>query len=178
MKVAIIYFSPTRSTARIAEEVHGALKEIGFDVEEHDITSFSDRQKPIDVKNYDFIFFGFPIYVHRVPSVIREWFLTLNGNGKKCSTFFTYGGITTGIAHFDTIRRLKEQNFQPLTSAEFVAKHTFNIGGWKLLENRPNENDFAVAREYALKTHEVFQSAAESTLEFEDPQITENQLRD
>lgn len=176
MKIAVIYFSPTRSTARIAEEVHDALKETGVDVEGHDITSFLDRQKPIDLTNYDFIFFGFPVYVHRVPSVIRDWFLTLDGKGKKCSTFFTYGGITMGIAHYDTIKRLKEQNFCPISSAEFVAKHTFNIGGWDLLKDRPNESDFITAREYALKTHDILQKPDASELEFEDPQVTEKQL--
>ena len=177
MNIAIVYFSPTGSTARIAKEVHDALKEVGVDVEAHDITSYSDRQKKIDLKKYDFIFFGFPVYVHRVPSVIREWFLTLEGNGKKFSTFFTYGGLTMGIAHFDTSKRLKAQNFKLLSSAEFVAKHTFNIGGWTLLEDRPSEKDFAVAREYALKTYEIFQKSIASNLEFEDPQMTEKQLK-
>ena len=177
MTIAIIYFSPTGSTARIAKEVSKSLKELEIDVEELDITSYSDRQKKIDFKSYDFIFFGFPIYVHRVPSVIREWFLTLDGNGKKCSTFFTYGGITTGIVHFDTIKRLKEQKFQPISSAEFVAKHTFNIGGWTLLEDRPNEKDLLVAKEYAARTYEMFQKSLDSNLEFEDPQTTEKQLK-
>lgn len=177
MNVAIIYFSPTGSTARIAKEVHDTLKELGVDVEDHDITSYSDRQKPIDLKHYDFIFFGFPVYVHRVPSVIRECFLTLDGNGKKCSTFFTYGGITMGIAHYDTSKRLKERNFQPISSAEFVAKHTFNIGGWNLLEDRPSEKDFIIARKFALKTYDVLQKSDVSKLEFEDPQITEKQLK-
>ena len=51
MNIAIVYFSPTGSTARIAKEVHDALKEVGVDVEAHDITSYSDRQKKIDLKN-------------------------------------------------------------------------------------------------------------------------------
>ena len=177
MTVAIFYFSPTGSTAQIAKVVLKTLLDLKIEVEEHDITSFSNRQESIDFQNYELIFFGFPVYVHRAPSLIREWILTLDGKGRRCSTFFTYGGISMGMAHYDTHERLKRQNFQPFSSAEFVAKHTYNLGGWELLENRPNENDFSIARQYTMKTYQAVKNSFYSNLSFKEPHTTEKKLK-
>ena len=111
-----------------------------------------------------------------MPAIIRDWIQTLNGGGKFCSVFFTYGGVTCEVAHYDTRRRLELQNFQLSSTAEFLGKHTFNLGGWNLMPDRPNEQDFSVAREYPIKTLEKFTSHNTQMIEFEEPQITERQL--
>ena len=49
-------------------------------------------------------------------------------------------------------RYWKEQHFRVVSSAEFLGAHTFNLGGWKALEERPDERDVAVAKEYVEKT--------------------------
>ncbi len=176
MRVALIYFSPTGSTAKIASIIKDVLTELEARVEEYDITSYSDRQNNINFLNHDSVFFGFPIYIHRAPEIIRDWIQTLDGSGKRCSVFFTYGGVTTGVAHHDIKKRLEGQNFQLVSTAEFLAKHTYNIAGWKLMENRPNEKDFSIARDYALKTWEKFKSPVVQAVEFEEPAITEKKL--
>ena len=56
---------------------------------------------------------------------------------------------TTGYAHFHTKNQLDNANFQVLLSAEFFGRHTFNVGGWRILPERPDEDDFKVARDYA-----------------------------
>jgi flavodoxin/Fe-S-cluster-containing hydrogenase component 2 len=176
MRIALIYFSATGNTAKISEIIKNKLVELGEEVCEHDITSYSSRQNNIDFRNYDFAFFGFPIYAHRIPKIIREWIETLEGYGIPCSLFFTYGGITMGIAHYDTQKRLEKQNFKLISSAEFCAKHTFNLAGWNVLENRPEDRDFAVAKEYVLKTLDKVNKSDTQSIKFEEPHLTEKQL--
>jgi len=172
----MIFFSPTNNTARIAEVVKEALVERNVDVDLYDITTHTERQKKFQFQEYDAIFFGFPIHVQRVPSNIQDWILTLNGGGKFCSIFFTYGGVTTGIAHYDTKRKLESQNFHIISTAEFLGKHTFNLGGWNLMSDHPNDEDFSVARLYTIKTLEKIISHNTQMIEFEEPKITEKQL--
>jgi flavodoxin/Pyruvate/2-oxoacid:ferredoxin oxidoreductase delta subunit len=176
MRISLIYFSPTGNTAQISEIIKNKLVELGEEVFEHDITSYSSRQNKIDFRNYDFAFFGFPIYAHRIPEIMREWIESLEGYGLPCSLFFTYGGVTMGVGHYDTKKRLEKQNFKLITSAEFCARHTFNLAGWKVLEKRPDERDFAVAKEYVLKTLDKVKKPETWGIIFEEPKITDKQL--
>jgi len=176
MKICLIFFSPTKNTAQIADVIKEVLVERNIDVDLQDITPYAERQKKFNSQDYDAFFFGFPIHVQRVPSIIRDWIQSLNGCGKDCSVFFTYGGVTTGVAHYDTKKRLEKQNFHLISTAEFLGKHTFNIGGWNLMPDRPNEQDFSVARAYTIKTLEKIASHDTQLTGFEVPKITEKQL--
>jgi flavodoxin/NAD-dependent dihydropyrimidine dehydrogenase PreA subunit len=156
IKILIIIFSATGNTAKIAEVIQQELKQLGADIEEKDITSYDDRNDPLDLTPYHAVVFGFPIYARRAPRIVREWLDTLDGQGKLCATFFTYGGFTVHPIHFSTREILENRGFDLVSSAEFLAKHTFNIGGWSAMENRPNESDLGIAREFANQTYKRF----------------------
>ena len=156
IRILIIIFSATGNTAKIAEVIQEELKQLGADIEEKDITSYDDRKDLLDLTLYQAVIFGFPIHARRAPRIVREWLDTLDGQGKLCATFFTYGGFTVHPIHFSTREILENRGFDLVSSAEFLAKHTFNIGGWSAMENRPNESDFRVAREFAKQTYKRF----------------------
>jgi len=102
---------------------------------------------------------------------------TLEGNGKKCSMFFTYGGFVVHPTHYSTRQILEKQNFIVVSSAEFLGFHTFNLGGWKAMEGRPDTCDFDVAREYARITYKRFKGEDKGILgELEKTENTEEQL--
>ncbi|MDH4034335.1 MAG: EFR1 family ferrodoxin, partial [candidate division Zixibacteria bacterium] len=113
---------------------------------------------------YEAVVFGAPVHARRAPRVVREWLRTLNGQGKKCSMFFTYGGFGVHPTHYSTRQILEEQNFRVVSSAEFLSVHTFNLGGWMAMEGRPDERDFAVAKEYVDKTYARFINEDEDLL--------------
>lgn len=148
-KIAVFYFSATGNTEKIAQSIGTHLMELGGEVHFFDITLPSSRQKPIDIENFDAALFGFPIHSMRAPRICREWIAGLNGLGKKCAIFFTYGGFQVHPAHHTTRKLLEQNNFRVVASAEFLASHTYNLGGWQAMQGRPDESDFLVAREYA-----------------------------
>ena len=156
MKILVAYFSPTSNTKTIATRIIKAFAENGAQVDEKDITSFSDRNGPLDFSQYDAVSFGFPIYVSRAPTIMREWLRTLDGGGIKASTFFTYGGMNNHPAHRSTRAILEGQNFQVVSSAEFLGVHTFNRVGWEAMEGRPDQSDLDTAKEYAVRTMKRF----------------------
>lgn len=149
MKYLMIYFSATGNTAKIAKVIEEKFKESRVQVDAIDITSIESRRKDIDAGSYNGLIIGAPVHTRRPPRIMREWLKTLNGKGKKCSMFFTYGGFGIHPCHYLTRQLLEEQNFIVVLSADFPAAHTFNLGGWKAMEGRPDSSDFDTAREFA-----------------------------
>jgi len=150
MKIAIIYFSATKVTEIYSNIIEKELLKNHCSVSKINITSYSSRKKYIDIDYFDAFIFGFPVFADFAPSVINNWIPCLNGQNKKCSMFFTYGGRTASLSHYHTKKLLEKANFNVQLSAEFLGRHTFNVGGWKVLPDRPNKADFKVAEEFAL----------------------------
>ena len=150
MKVGIYFFSGTGVTGQIATRLDAMINHLGIACTYRDITAAKMREE--ELEDFSFYIFGFPVYASVIPSVTREWITTLDGKGKHCAMFFTYGGVTIGIAHYHTKELLKKQGFKVVASAEFLGRHTFNRAeGFEFLPDRPNEEDFTVADEYSKK---------------------------
>ncbi len=149
MKIMIFYFSATGNTAKIARVIEQTCRERGMETALLDVTPLESRSEERDLSGYDAFFFGAPIHSWRAPRVVRDWLRTLSGGGKKCAIFLTYGGFGVHPAHHSTRTILEEREFRVAASAEFLGPHTFNLGGWQAMLGRPDESDYAVAREYA-----------------------------
>jgi flavodoxin/ferredoxin len=177
MNVLIVYFSATGNTAKIAKVIEKKFKEEGVKVTMSDITPLAERQGKIDFEPYQAVIFGAPVHTRRAPRIMRDWLRTLDGQGKKCSMFFTYGGFGAHPSHYSTRQILKEQNFIVVSSAEFLGAHTFNLGGWRAMGDRPNSLDFEVVKDYVELTCKRFTGEDERILgELEKTEYTEEQL--
>ena len=154
--IGLVYFSATGVTKACAEVIRDELLRLGCEAELVDVTSFAARSVDFSIDRFDGLIFGFPVYADFAPSVINEWIPTLDGRGRRCATFFTYGARTTGYAHFHTKLLLENAGFCVQFSAEFLGRHTFNVAGWRVLPDRPDEQDFAAARQYAALAIERF----------------------
>ncbi len=168
-KIALVYFSATQVTHTYAQVIREALLDQGCIVQLFDVTGYASRQEPLAIDDFDGLLFGFPVFSDFAPSVINEWLPTLDGQGKRCALFLTYGARTTGYAHFHTKLLLEQAGFQVLFSAEFLGRHSFNVGGWRILPDRPNEQDFAVAREYAALARERFSQDSPEIFRLQKP---------
>jgi len=155
-KIALIYFSGTNVTHTYAEVIRGALVDLGCSVQLFNVTAYASRQRDILIEDFDGFIFGFPVFNDFAPRVINEWLGTLDGEGKRCTQFFTYGARTTGYSHFHTMKLLQEAGFRVMLSAEFLGRHSLNLCGWEILPKRPDEGDFAVARDYALVSLDLY----------------------
>jgi NAD-dependent dihydropyrimidine dehydrogenase PreA subunit len=169
IKIALVYFSATDVTRTYVRSILESLLNQGCEVKEFNVTTHASRQNLPAFDGFAGVIFGFPVFVDFAPSVINEWLPTLNGQGKKCALFFTYGGRTTGYAHFHTKLLLEQAGFRLLFSAEFLGRHSFNVGGWRILPERPNAQDLAVAQEYAALAIERFSQDAPAVLRLQKP---------
>jgi ferredoxin len=153
--VAIVYFTATDVTGSYARAIDHEIARLGARPQLVNITPWAARQAPLDFSPYDGVIFGFPVYGDLAPSVVNEWLPCLNGQRRPCATFFTYGGRTTGYAPYHTHTLLKKAGFRLLLAAELLGRHTYNIAGWTLLPDRPNQADFLVACEFTLRFLEL-----------------------
>jgi ferredoxin len=169
LKIGLVYFSGTNVTHAYAQVMGEALADLGSTPRPLNVTPYSTRQAPLPIDDLDSFIFGFPVFGDFAPSVINEWLPTLDGQGKRCAQFFTYGARTAGYAHFHTKLLLEEAGFQVLFSAEFLGRHSFNVGGWRMVPDRPDGNDFAVAREYAALAVERFSADAPAAFHLQKP---------
>ena len=128
MKILLAVFSATGNTAAIGDVIGRRLAELGAEVIKWDVTSLADRSRPLDPESYDALLVGAPIHSMRAPRLVREWLETLDGQGKRCALFLTYGGFQVHPAHFTTRNILVNRGFDFTASAEFPGKHTFNLG--------------------------------------------------
>ena len=169
ISIALVYFSATQVTHTYVQVISRALQARGCAVETINVTSYAARQRPLPLKSFTGFLFGVPVFSDFAPSVINDWLPTLDGKGKPCAQFLTYGARTTGYAHFHTRLLLEQAGFVPLLSAEFLGRHSFNVGGWRILPDRPGEGDFAVAREFAVLALERFSQEAPEPLVLQKP---------
>ncbi len=168
MKVAVVYFSATNNTRTVAQCLQKELEAKGCEVTTHDITTPADRSEPIDFAPYQAVLFGFPIHSLRAPRMAREWLQGLDGLGKKCAMFFTYGGFLVHPAHESTRTILNKRGFTVIASAEFPGAHTFNIGGWKAFPGRPDNRDAELMRQYADAVYVRFKGEDDGVLGEQD----------
>jgi ferredoxin/flavodoxin len=169
LKIALIYFSATNVTQAYAQVIRDSLAAQGCAAQLFNVTAYASRQEKLPIGDFDGFIFGFPVFGDFAPSVINAWLPTLEGQGKKCAQFFTYGARTTGYAHFHTHMLLEQAGFQVLFSAEFLGRHSFNVAGWRILPDRPHAQDFAVAREYAALAIERFSQDAPPAFRLQKP---------
>jgi len=127
LNIALIYFSATNVTRTYASVIGAGLQRRGCTVHAFDVTPWSARQDPLPVADFDAFVFGVPVFSDFAPRVINEWLPTLDGQGKRCAAFFTWGGRTTGYAPFHTALLLEQAGFRVQCVAELVGRHTYNL---------------------------------------------------
>lgn len=177
MKIALCFFSATGNTRQIAQAISCRLTELGAEVDLKDITTPGERQRAFDAQAYDGLILGSPIHSMRAPRLVRDWIATLQGNGRKCAMYFTYGGFQVPPTHYDTFARLEKQGFKVVASAEFLGKHTFNLGGWQAMPGRPGRDDESLARKYADALYARFSGQDEAMVrDLDKGPYTEEQL--
>lgn len=114
-KTLVVYFSATGTTKAAAEKItkatNGDIAEIepveaytDADLDWHNDKSRSSVEmkdsksrpacKPIDVKQYEVIYIGFPIWWYEAPRIINSFIESSNLDGKTLVPFATSGGST------------------------------------------------------------------------------------
>ena len=138
MKVAIIVFSPTGNTLKVAEMLAGALEKRAARVQLLDIT----RSKALSngktgarclqekIEEHDLLVVGSPVYAHHMHygmlAVIRSLPKAGGRWGKPAIPYVTYGGISSGIALHEAAKALRKSGRIVVAGMKINAFHVMS----------------------------------------------------
>jgi ferredoxin/flavodoxin len=152
-KAVALYFSPTGGTAKVVRSMARAFSAVtGCKYSEIDVTLPGQRECAPLFEADDVIFFGIPVYIGRVPNLIRPFFVSIKGGGALGIPVVTYGNRAYDDALIELRDIMEENGFKTVAAAAFPAEHSFST---TLAGGRPNEKDLQLAEDFARKIAEI-----------------------
>lgn len=152
--VGALYFSPTYTTRTVVETIALAIRQkieekCGKDLfyKSINVTTPVMRQahgNPQFSKD-DIVVFGVPVYIGRVPNLIRDYFASIKGNGAIGIPVAVYGNRAFDDALIELKDIMQGNGFRCITAAAFIGEHSFSytLGG-----GRPDAEDIQKATAY------------------------------
>lgn len=158
MRVAILTFSPSGSTARVGGELRQRLEQRGATVRQLDVAGDAGVLIEPNVAEYlwenvgghDVLVVGGPVYTHHLQYHVQELIEALpdpcDGWGRYALPFVTYGGICSGIALEEAGELLSRSGREVLAGVKVAAVHAMTRAFMPTPVNsdRPTRDDLAV----------------------------------
>ena len=160
MKCLIVYFSQTNSTKIIAESIGSAIKDLSWDVELINIK----YDKIENIKEYDLIGFGTPVYYYRLPFLVEDYLKSLPDlKNKPVFSFITYGTYYFDVPiKIDNILNDKNTITLGFFSARGADKYLGYLQqGVLFSNNHPNKQEIGEAKTFAKSIIENFTDKTE-----------------
>lgn len=156
--VSSFYFSPTKNTKRVMEEL---TKLWQGNCVEYDMTDVSSSPAEYYFLEHELVFIGAPVYSGRIPEPAVKRFQKLHGKDTPAVLVVTYGNRDYDDALLELKLLMEQQGFRILAAAAVVAEHNIirSIG-----TGRPDESDDKAIRDFGhqmLKNIEQLNSSYE-----------------
>ncbi len=159
MRIAIIVFSPSGHTLKVAQMIEEQCKQHLASVRLIDITRknkflFDDnRQQNLitALGKYDLLFIGGPVYAGHMESNILKTIELLPAPDDTYSNlvvpFLTYGGAHSSIALEETGALLREKKYKSILGIKIVATHTLTKNFAKVMNpDKPSNEEKELIR--------------------------------
>lgn len=146
-KVTGLYFSPTYTTRKTVEAIASAaatdLKQQGFS-KINVTTPLQRRETPVFGEG-ELVIFGVPVYIGRVPNLIRDYFASIKGNGAIGVPVVVYGNRAYDDALIELKDIMEGNGFKCIAAGAFIGEHSFS---YTLGAGRPDDRDLQIAGEF------------------------------
>jgi len=149
---AVIYFSPTGSTKKIANSI---VKGMNLNhVEYIDITKPSERMKERSEINEDLLIFGFPVYEEYAPSLFIDYIKKIKYKNQAAIAFSVYGNIGFGLSLKQIYKELTAKHLTVIALGAFIGEHSFATDAAPLAIGKPNQKDLVEAETFGITIKE------------------------
>lgn len=146
-KVTALFFSATGTTKKIVLAIADTLSNnMGRGIHSIDFTLPGIRQEALAFAPDDIVVIGVPVYAGRVPNVLLKYLNSLSGNGALAIAVVVYGNRNYDDALIELTDILELNSFKVIAGGAFIGEHSFSK---TLAQNRPDEKDMAIARDFA-----------------------------
>ncbi len=177
--VHALYFSATQTTSTIVKAIAESISNtLSLPMVTEDITTPSQRAaagllgeqqpdtcavKPLSFNENDIVIFGVPVYIGRVPNLIKPFLCRIVGGGAVGIPVVVYGNRNYDDALLELRDLMKAGGFDcGVAAAAFSAEHCFS----KVLgAGRPDAQDLAVAKAFGERICETIAGGKRKELE-------------
>lgn len=137
MKIAIIVFSPTGNTYKLAKMLSEGLTQKGAKVQlvdfTRDATIFRQKKRSeyleTNIEEHEVLMIGGPVYSHHMQYQVLDFIKALPQPGGKWGNlaipFTTYGKISSGEALYEAARLIKETGRKNVLGMKVEAMHCY-----------------------------------------------------
>ncbi len=120
---------------------------LGIPLVHHDFTLPDARRQPLSFSADTLVIFGVPVYAGRVPNLMLPFVASAVGSGALAVPVVLFGNRAFDDALMELRNILEAGGFRSIAGAAFVGEHSF---GRQMAGNRPDANDLALAKQFAL----------------------------
>lgn len=163
--VKIAFFSPTGTTQKVVEAIATGMKPDW--IETMDLTKPTARRQPLETSKDEFLIIGVPVYMGRVPSLLNEWFNSIQMHNTPTACVVVYGNRVYDNALLELKDIIKKRGGFPIAGAAYIGEHSFSNSETPSL-GRPNKKDILHAQAFGENIHDKLQSS-EKVSEVEVP---------
>ena len=146
-KVSALFFSPTYTTRKITTAIAGGIaqKMQLAPASSINVTTPLQRRETPSFCTGDIVVFGVPVYIGRVPNLIRDFFASIKGNGAIGVPVVVYGNRAFDDALIELKDIMQGNGFQCIAAGAFIGEHSFSytLGG-----GRPDTEDLQIATSF------------------------------
>ncbi len=143
-KAHLVYFSPTKTTKRIVEQIAHGLN--AGEVAHYDLTCSEQRG---DVGLNDGVaVIGVPVYAGRVPEVCLERMRKLSAVGIPAVIVVLYGNRAFEDALVELRDTVVAKGVSVVAAGAFIGEHSYSTSDHPIAPNRPDTDDVRKAQEF------------------------------
>ena len=146
-KIAVVYFSATGTTNKVAEMIKDDTNADLFEIipkqkytsedlnygdkntratkEQNDENARPEIENNIDLSNYDVVFLGYPIWWGNVPKIVLSFMDNTNLDGKTIIPFCTSG--SSGISTSESTLKTYKKNIKWIEGKRFSSSTTNDV---------------------------------------------------
>ncbi|MDD2336904.1 MAG: 4Fe-4S binding protein [Geobacteraceae bacterium] len=145
-KIHLIYFSPTKTTKKIVEQIAAGINI--RDIEHYDLTLMEpglDRQFADGLA-----IIGIPVYAGRVPEVFLKRIEKISAVGIPAVLVALYGNRAFEDALVELRDVVVSKGFVVIAAGAFIGEHSYSTSQQPIAANRPDAADLQKAKEFGI----------------------------
>lgn len=151
MKIHVLTFSPTGTSAKIARAVATAISEsincpdgvclCDTNLMQADAMQFNDD---------DIVIIASPVYGGKMAPAAKNRMMNISGHTTPCILVATYGNRAFEHALTDMAAFVAERGFIPVAAGAFVGEHSYSTAEYPIAAGRPDAADLREAETFGV----------------------------
>ncbi|WP_462316171.1 4Fe-4S dicluster domain-containing protein [Methanobrevibacter sp.] len=149
MSIVEIFFSPSRTTQKVADQIAGNFSQ------EKEICNLLIFKSAKELASDDVAVVVMPVFAGRIPKAARERLSKIKGNNTPAIAVVNYGNAHVTDSLLELVDLLRENSFNVVAAASTVSHHSIFDG---VAVGRPDQSDLEKIDEFSQKCIEKIET--------------------